>query len=74
MLTNEPKLDDFASNEVRRYFRIYKTILEIMDAREFVVVDDAKNITPAEFTEMYKRGELEKKKDIFPPLEVDENS
>lgn len=73
MLSNEPKLDDFPSNEIRRYFRIFKTILEIMDARGYVVLDDAKSITPAEFTEMHKRDELSHKKELFPPLDFDEN-
>ena len=32
-------------NEARKCFRMYKTILEIMDYRQYVVPEESKNMT-----------------------------
>jgi hypothetical protein len=39
------ELEELVQTDSRRYFRIYKTILEIMEARGYVVSDDLKEMT-----------------------------
>jgi hypothetical protein len=59
--------------EPRRYFRIYKTILEIMDSRGYVVPDDSKEMNFVEFNDLYSRQELRDKRELFPPIDVEDN-
>lgn len=40
----DSKPEEFVQTESRRYFRIYKTVLEIMEARGYVVSDDLKEM------------------------------
>jgi hypothetical protein len=51
----DPKLEELGQAESRRYFRIYKTILEIMEARGYVVRDELKETTFPEFNDLYER-------------------
>lgn len=67
--------NEFKENDsvTRKQFRIYKTILEIMEARNYVVSNEAKDLTLPEFLESYENGTL-KANEIFSPLEEDELS
>lgn len=69
----DPKLEEFVQTESRRYFRIYKTILEIMEARGYVVADEFKEMNFAEFNDLFERHELGDKREIFPPLDMEES-
>lgn len=59
--------------ESRKYFRIYKTILEIMEARGYVVADEFKEMNFTEFNDLFERHELGDKREIFPPLDMEES-
>lgn len=73
MEVEDPNYIEVMQAEPRKYFRIYKTILEIMDARDYVVPDDSRDLTFAEFLEKYELGEFRDKKDVFRPLEPELN-
>lgn len=52
---------------------MYKTVLEIMDYRQYIVNEESKNMTFIEFNDLYERQELTDKREIFPPLEMEED-
>lgn len=52
---------------------MYKTILEIMDYRQYVVQEESKNMTLVEFNDLFQRGDLLDKREIFPPLDMDDD-
>jgi hypothetical protein len=59
--------------ESRKYFRIYKTILEIMEARGYAVSDDLKDMNFPEFNDLFDRQELCQKREIFPPIDMEDS-
>jgi hypothetical protein len=42
-------------SESRRYFRVFKTVLEIMEARGYVVDNEKKDMPFAEFNDRFER-------------------
>lgn len=57
-INDQHKLELTLETEVRKAFRMYKTILEIMDYRQYVVQEESKNMTLAEFNDLFQRGDL----------------
>jgi hypothetical protein len=66
------KLDELGQSDSRRYFRIYKTVLEIMEARGYVVADELSKMGFVEFNDHYERHDLNEKVEIFPPLDMED--
>ena len=60
-------VDSSREDECFRFFRIYRTILEILEYRQFFVGEDAKKTEP-EFRDKSNSRELLDKRDFFPPL------
>ena len=67
------ELEELVQTDSRRYFRIYKTILEIMEARGYVVSDDLKEMTFPQFNDQYEKHEMDDKREIFPPLDMEDS-
>lgn len=67
------ELEELVQTDSRRYFRIYKTILEIMEARGYVVSDDLKEMTFPQFNNLYENHEMDDKREIFPPLDMEDS-
>lgn len=44
-----------------------------MDARGYVVSDDLKEMNFVEFKEVYESGEIIEKREIFPPLDMEDS-
>jgi len=51
---------------------MYKTILEIMDYRQYIVPEESRTITFEEFDYLFQNKELRDKREIFPPLEMED--
>ena len=49
-------------SEVYRWFRIYKTVIEIMEYRQYLVSEESKNMEIAEFNHLYENGQLADKR------------
>lgn len=73
---------DFASDdrkelslqsETVRCYRMYKTVIEIMDYRQYIVGDESKNMTLAEFSEQFEHAQARERREIFPPLDMNED-
>lgn len=47
---NRHKLEPTLETEARKCFRMYKTILDIMDYRQYIVNEESKNMTFPEFS------------------------
>lgn len=72
-LNDHRKLEMSLESETIRCYRMYRTVLEIMDYRQYIVNEDSKNITLAEFSEQFEGQELKDRREIFPPLDMDED-
>ena len=44
-----------------------------MDYRQYIVGDDAKSMTFVEFSEQFERPETKERREIFPPLDMEED-
>ena len=51
---------------------MYKTILEVMDYRQYIVPEESRNMTFEEFNGLFENRELRDKREIFPPLEIED--
>jgi hypothetical protein len=69
-INDQRKLELTLETDVRKAYRMYKTILEIMDYRQYIVNEESKNMTLPEFNDLYQRGDLADKREIFPPLDM----
>jgi len=52
---------------------MYKTIIEIMDYRQYIVPEESKNMSFQEFNDLFENKELRDKREIFPPLEMEDD-
>jgi len=52
---------------------MYKTILEVMEYRQYIVPEESQRITFEEFNDLFENKELRDKREIFPPLEMEEH-
>lgn len=54
-LNDHRKLELTLETEARKCFRMYKTVLEIMDYRQYIVNEESKSMTFSEFNDLYER-------------------
>ena len=51
---------------------MYKTILEIMDYRQYIVPEESRTMAFEEFDDLFENKILRDKREIFPPLEMED--
>ena len=66
------KHEIIAQKESNKCFRMYKTILEIMDYRQYIVPEESRTMTFEEFDDLFENKILRDKREIFPPLEMED--